>query len=71
MKEVTAVQWLINKLVTENEVALKGENYKLFELAKEIERGQIIKAVYHNCNAMSHSDLDCGEEYYSNQFKSE
>ena len=38
MKEVTAVQWLIDKLITENEVSLKGENYKLFELAKEIEK---------------------------------
>jgi hypothetical protein len=43
MKEVTAVQWLIHQLITENEVTLKGENYKLFELAKEIEREQMIK----------------------------
>ena len=43
MKEVTAVQWLIHKLITENEVTLKGENYKLFELAKEMEREQMIK----------------------------
>jgi hypothetical protein len=43
MKKVTAVQWLIHQLITENEVTLKGENYKLFELAKEIEREQMIK----------------------------
>jgi hypothetical protein len=43
MKEVTAVQWLIHQLITENEVSLKGENYKLFELAKEMEREQMIK----------------------------
>jgi hypothetical protein len=43
MKEVTAVQWLIHQLITENEVTLKGENYKLFELAKEMEREQMIK----------------------------
>ena len=43
MKEVTAANWLINKLITENEVTLKGENYKLFELAKEMEREQMIK----------------------------
>jgi uncharacterized alpha-E superfamily protein len=40
----TAVQWLIHQLITENEVALKGENYKLFELAKEMEKQQIIDA---------------------------
>jgi hypothetical protein len=43
MKEVTAVQWLIHQLITENEVTLKGENYKLFELAKEMEKEQMIK----------------------------
>jgi hypothetical protein len=39
----TAVQWLIHKLITENEVSLKGENYKLFELAKQMEREQMVK----------------------------
>ena len=43
MKEFTAVNWLINKLITENEVTLKGENYKLFELAKEMEKEQMVK----------------------------
>ena len=43
MKE-TAVEWLIHQLITENEVALKGENYKLFEIAKEREKEQIIDA---------------------------
>ena len=37
---MTAVEWLIHQLITENEVALKGENYKLFELAKEKEEEQ-------------------------------
>ena len=44
MKKLTAVQWLIHQLITENEVSLKGENYKLFELAKEMEREQIMEA---------------------------
>ena len=43
MKSVTAVQWLIHQLITENEVTLKGENYKLFELSKEMEREQMVK----------------------------
>ena len=37
----TAVEWLIDMLVTENEITLKGENYKLFEIAKAIEKEQI------------------------------
>ena len=37
----TAVEWLIDMLVTENEITLKGENYKLFEIAKQMEKEQI------------------------------
>lgn len=75
MKE-TAVEWLIHQLITENEVTLKGENYKLFELAKEMEKEQIIDA----CNQTEFEDIDGmgihetitkGEEYYNQTFKSE
>ena len=37
----TAVEWLIDMLVTENEVTLKGENFKLFEMAKAMEKEQL------------------------------
>ena len=40
----TAVEWLIDMLVTENEITLKGENFKLFEQAKEMEKQQIVEA---------------------------
>jgi transposase-like protein len=36
----TAVEWLIDMLVKENELTLKGENYKLFEIAKQMENEQ-------------------------------
>lgn len=39
--------------------------------AKEMEKEQIIEAVYHTCSAMSHSDIPCGEQYYNKTFKSE
>ena len=42
MKKQTAVDWLINILITENEVVLKGENFKIFELAKEMEKEQML-----------------------------
>jgi hypothetical protein len=67
MKKVTAVQWLIHKLITENEVTLKGENYKLFELAKEMEREQIINAYEYTAAGTSHY----GEQYYNETYKSE
>jgi hypothetical protein len=74
MKQVTAVQWLIHQLITENEVTLKGENYKLFELAKEIERGQIIDAYKEGCfdNILSEkTDKIRAEQYYNETYKSE
>ena len=40
----TAVEWLIDMLVTENEITLKGENFKLFEQALQMEKQQIIEA---------------------------
>jgi hypothetical protein len=73
MKEVTAVQWLIHKLITENEVSLKGENYKLFELAKEMEKSQIIDAheegFYSPPFRMSRRRE--AEQYFNETYKSE
>ena len=40
----TAVEWLIDMLVTENEITLKGENYKLFDQAKEMEKEQMMQS---------------------------
>ena len=73
MKEVTAVQWLIHQLITENEVILKGENYKLFELAKEIERQQIIDAYDAGLFDGSMDDVNdrIYKQYYNETYKSE
>jgi hypothetical protein len=78
MKQITAVNWLINKLITENEVTLKGENYKLFELAKEIEKQEIINAYeqgiedgyWHPENGYSNK-FESAEQYYNETYKSE
>lgn len=74
MKNRTAVEWLIHQLITQNEVALKGENYKLFELAKEMEKEQMKNAVLEQCT--KHERLKKifekqFEEYYNETFKSE
>ena len=73
MKEVTAVQWLIHQLITENEVSLKGENYKLFELAKEMEREQIIDAYDAGLFDGSMDDVNdrIYKQYYNETYKSE
>jgi hypothetical protein len=78
MKEVTAVQWLIHQLITENEVSLKGENYKLFELSKEMEKQEIINAYeqgiedgyWHPENGYSNK-FESAEQYYNETYKSE
>jgi hypothetical protein len=61
----TAVEWLIDMLVTENEITLKGENYKLFDQAKEMEKEQIIDAW------ITTADYHSAEQYYNETFKSE
>ena len=65
----TAVQWLIHKLITENEASLKGENYKLFELAKEMEKEQIIKAF--NEGTFANDERVNAEQYFNETYKSE
>lgn len=63
----TAVEWLVEELKWVYESDYLD---KLVEQAKEMEKKQIIKAVYYNTNALSHSDLSAGEEYYNETFKS-
>jgi hypothetical protein len=65
----TAVEWLVDMLI-DNKYLLKDAEH-LFNHAKQMEKEQIINAVYYECSAMSHSDLPCGEEYYQKTFKSE
>ena len=71
----TAVEWLIDMLVTENEITLKGENYKLFDQAKAMEKEQIIDAYnegqntpyeYSESNDVNWYD---GKQYYNETFK--
>jgi hypothetical protein len=61
----TAVEWLIDMLVKENELTLKGENYKLFEIAKQMENEQIIDAYEaHPCS--SHAFFITFQKYIQN-----
>jgi len=66
----TAVEWLIDMLVTENEVTLKGENYKLFNQAKEMEKEQIMQA-FEAAEKYCGKDFLHGDLYYNETFKSE
>jgi hypothetical protein len=52
---------LIDQLITENEVTLKGENYKLFDIAKEMEKEQIM-------NAYNNGDNRSAELYYNETY---
>lgn len=66
MSKQTAVEWLIDMLVTENEITLKGENYKLFNQAKQMEKQQIIQAFCCGGDGESGAEI-----YYNEMFKSE
>ena len=59
----TAVDWLLDILITENEITLKGENYKLFEIAKQMEKEQIIDAY-----ETSHISMMTAKQYYNETF---
>ena len=65
----TAVKWLVDILVTENEVTLKGENYKLFEQAKEMFEQQIIEARQSGINAAINGKSISNIDYYNETFK--
>lgn len=68
----TAVEWLIDMLVTENEVTLKGENYKLFEMAKAMEKEQIIDAFVECWKENMPEGYECKQSagyYYNETFK--
>jgi len=62
----TAVEWLIDMLITENEVTLKGENFKLFEMAKAMEKEQIMNAWIATDNELQRI---AAEQYYNETFK--
>jgi len=74
--EQTAVEWLIDQLVTGNEVTLKGENYKLFDQAKEMEKEQI-KSAFTKGDLFAEDyfypekpNVDCSENYYKETYES-
>jgi hypothetical protein len=66
----TAVDWLIDMLVTENQITLKGENYKLFEQAQAMEKEQMKKAYNHSRpNLLCYEKGTAFKEYYNETFK--
>jgi hypothetical protein len=68
----TAVEWLIDMLITENEVTLKGENFKLFEMAKAMEKQHIVDAFVECWKENMPEGYECkqsADEYYNETFK--
>ena len=76
---MTAVEWLENEITSRitrrnphDTIIIQTQGEILIELieeAKEMEKQQIMDAVYHNCSSMTHYDLPCGEQYYQETFK--
>ena len=69
----TAVDWLIDMLVTGNEITLKGENYKLFDRAQAMEKEQIVEAYCNGCLDITKDEnifpRETSEQYYNETFK--
>jgi hypothetical protein len=66
----TAVKWLLENLISEpiSEDDFK-HNEKCWDEAEQMEKKQIIDAVYYNASSMTHDDLPAGESYYNRRFK--
>jgi hypothetical protein len=64
----TAVEWLVEEInkLTGLTIAI---DEPCVEQAIEMEKKQIVKAVYYNVSSMSHDDLPAGESYYNKTFK--
>jgi hypothetical protein len=67
----TAVEQLERQILDNWMDILRGKVYigDLFEQAKEMEKEQMIDAVYYNTSATRHDDLPKGEQYYKDTFK--
>jgi len=74
----TAVEWLADEIIMLEE-RLRQEEINLNDFmdlkddlvtkALEMEKEQIIDAVYYNTSATRHDDLPKGERYYKDTFK--
>jgi hypothetical protein len=74
----TAVKWLADEIIMLEE-RLRQEEINLNDFmdlkddlvtkALEMEKEQIIDAVYYNISATRHDDLPKGEQYYKDTFK--
>jgi hypothetical protein len=65
----TAVEWLEIEIQKSIIPAQKDYFKWAFEQAKEMEKEQIVNAVYYNTSATRHDDLPKGEQYYKDTFK--
>jgi 3-mercaptopyruvate sulfurtransferase SseA len=69
-KELTAVEWLVEQIKKDPNLRLRGFDIDgIAQQAKEMEKEQIIDAVYYNTSATRHDDLPKGEQYYKDTFK--
>jgi hypothetical protein len=63
----TAVEWLVEKFMTEN--TTKEGWHEIFEQAKEMEEEQTIKSILDNRNITSQVTYLDAEKYYNETFK--
>ena len=68
MKQKTAVEWLLDELILCNELILKGENYKLMEQAKSIEKEQILNAWCDGLDKVNPLQKITAEKYYNKTY---
>jgi len=72
-KKQTAVEWMFDKLLEEGSNGtlrwhLKYDIFKIFEEAKEMEKVQIIKAVYNSMGTNFDPNIGRAELYYNETY---
>lgn len=65
---MTAVEWLVERLINSG-LELNSYDYDNFEQAKEMEKQQIMKAVYESMGTNLDSNMGRAELYYNETYK--
>ena len=66
----TAVEWLEKEFVKlEVTIGVHGVMYEIIEQAKEMEKKQIMKAVYDSLGTNFYPNMGRAEQYYNETFK--
>jgi hypothetical protein len=69
MAQQTAIEWLYDQLYGTPRTLWEDQITKIFEQAKEMEKRQIMKAVYDSMGTNFDPNMGRAEQYYNETYK--